>query len=83
MASVTDLDFLDNLLQEEKDPTIMTGRYPIPEQRGPLRQFEKEHRCASKGCGSPTHFKLQNIPRCSIHALRAMNDMLFDLGVEK
>lgn len=78
-----DLDFLEELLSEEKEPTIMTGKYPIPEQRGPLRQFDSYHKCASRGCGSPTFYKVQGVPRCSIHALRQLNDMLYDLGVEK
>lgn len=55
----------------------------IPEQFGPLRHFDREMRCASRGCSSPTHFKLQGIPLCMIHCLRKMNEMLLALGVER
>jgi hypothetical protein len=60
----------------EVDPTAIIKKYAVPPQYGPLRQFDREMRCASRGCGSPTHFKVSGIPRCSIHALRELNDML-------
>lgn len=50
--------------------------YPIPPQFGPLRWFETEMRCASRGCSSPTSLQLEGIPRCSVHAIRLMNEML-------
>lgn len=50
--------------------------YPIPKQYGPLRRFENEMRCASRGCGSPTYLQLNGIPRCSVHAMKLMNEML-------
>ena len=53
--------------------------YPSPPQFGPLRWFDKEMRCASRGCGSPTYIQLESIPRCSMHALKKMNEMLYEL----
>jgi hypothetical protein len=53
----------------------------IPEQHGPMRHFDREMRCASPGCGSPTHFKLEGIPRCMVHCLREMNEMLIGMGI--
>ena len=50
--------------------------YPPPKQFGPLRWFDKEMRCASRGCSSPTVLQLEGTPRCSVHALRIMNEML-------
>jgi hypothetical protein len=40
---------------------------------GPLRHSDVERRCASRGCTSPTHFKLDGIPYCMMHCLREMN----------
>ena len=76
-----ELDFLQELLDTNEE--VSTTRYPIPEQYGPLRQFDREMRCASRGCSSPTFFKVQNIPYCMIHSLRTLNEMLIERGVEK
>lgn len=57
--------------------------YPAPEQFGPLRWYDKEMRCASRGCGSPTYCKLKGIPYCIMHSLKLMNELLVELEVEK
>jgi hypothetical protein len=49
---------------------------PLPKQHGPLRYFDNELRCASRGCGTVTHYKVKGVPYCAIHSLRLMNDML-------
>ena len=72
-------EIIDELLEESET----TARYEAPVQHGPLRQFDNYFRCASRGCSSPTFFKLQGIPYCMIHCLRTMNDMLVERGVEK
>lgn len=72
-------DFIDTLLVESEPKS----NHPIPEQYGPLRQFETVGRCASRGCSSPTFFKVQGIHYCMIHALRKLNEMLVALGVDK
>ena len=56
-------------------------KYPIPQQVGPLRRVDKEMRCASRGCNSPTYYKLQGIQYCSVHCLNIMNEMLVAKGV--
>jgi len=48
----------------------------VSTQKGPLRWFDAEMRCASRGCSSPTYSKVNGIPRCYIHALNELNDML-------
>lgn len=63
-------------------PTDPRERYPLPPQYGPLIYYEREHRCASRGCGSPTHYKVRGIPYCSIHALRKLNEMVCELTGE-
>lgn len=81
--TLTDLDFLEKILSEASQDTNSQSKYPVPEQYGPFRFYDTETRCASRGCGSPTRYKLQGIPYCSVHVIRKMNEMLFELGVEK
>lgn len=67
----------------EESSLDLETEYPIVEQFGPLRRYDKEMRCASRGCGSSTFFKVRNVPRCMIHALRELNEMLVALGVRE
>lgn len=66
-------DLLNELLEPKK-------RYDPPKQVGPLRFTDRESRCASRGCSSPTYLKLEGVPRCSAHALVMMNEMLVKEG---
>ena len=69
---------------EDFEAEVTTGRkYPIPEQHGPLRRHDNTLRCASRGCSSPTTFSVMMVPRCYIHALLEMNEMLYGFGVER
>lgn len=52
-------------------------KYYTP-QVGPLRHFDREMRCASRGCGSSTFYKLLGIPKCTTHCLMEMNIMLHE-----
>jgi hypothetical protein len=52
--------------------------YPRPKQFGPLRYMDDEGTCCSRGCRSPTPLQLKGIWRCSVHAMRLMNEMLTD-----
>lgn len=45
---------------------------------GPARIYDKEHRCATKGCSSPTYYKIEGVPRCSAHALIILNDLVIE-----
>jgi hypothetical protein len=47
---------------------------------GPLRYSETERRCSSRGCGSMTHYAVQGAPKCTIHALTELNEMLVHQG---
>jgi hypothetical protein len=71
-------DEIAGLLSKTATGATKTAKYSyhINEQFGPLRWFEKEMRCACKGCNSPTYCKVEGIPRCMIHALRELNDLL-------
>jgi len=70
---------LKQLLDENAHTERQKRKYPIPEQYGPLRRFDRELRCASRGCGSPTYYKVDHIPYCTTHALRELNEMVMRL----
>jgi hypothetical protein len=55
--------------------------YEVPEQRGPLRRFDKEMRCTSRRCGSPTFFKVRGMPLCMMHSLMELNRMLIERDI--
>lgn len=46
---------------------------------GPCRYYEQEMRCASRGCSSPTHYKVEGIPRCYSHAIVTLNDLVIEV----
>lgn len=46
---------------------------------GPCRYYESEFRCASRGCSSPTHYKIEGTPRCYPHAIVEMNDLCLEM----
>jgi hypothetical protein len=54
--------------------------YPAPPQEGPLRFTERESICTSRGCSSPTYMKVQGAPKCMMHALIELNEMLVNAG---
>lgn len=72
-----ELDQLGTVISDEPK------HYPVPEQFGPLRWHDKEVRCASRGCASPTYLKVSRVPRCMVHALRELNEMLIELGEDQ
>jgi hypothetical protein len=71
-------DRIQGILERQvgKSTTERRSGYPPPEQYGPLRFYDGEFRCASRGCGSPTHYQFRGIPRCVVHVLRLMNEEL-------
>lgn len=64
------------LLKDDKPTITVVHRAVPPEQFGPLRWVDTEHRCATRGCSSSTFCKVLGIPRCMKHALQILNDML-------
>lgn len=66
----------------EVDVGSIIKTYPVPPQYGPLRQFDKEMRCMSgtklHRCGSSTFYKVNGVPMCMTHALRALNDIIVE-----
>lgn len=60
-------------------PATNSGPYSAPPQYGPLRWCDDSFRCASRGCASPTVLKVDGIPRCGVHALRILNEMVIEL----
>lgn len=72
---------LDEILELEKQDEPKFGPYERPEQDGPIRRYEKEMRCVSRRCGSPTYYKFRKIPYCWIHVIDAANDYFISMGV--
>lgn len=64
---------LDNATLER---LLTPKEYPVVQQYGPLRWFDKEMRCVSRGCSSPTYCKVEHKPLCMIHSLRTLNELL-------
>jgi hypothetical protein len=54
--------------------------YPPPPQIGPLRFSDVECLCSSRRCSSPTYMKVQGAPKCMMHALIELNEMLVGAG---
>ena len=63
------------LKEDEKTPQ---AKPPTP-QRGPLRWYDHEMRCTKKRCASPTYAKVDGIPRCMMHALQDLNELVITL----
>lgn len=51
----------------------------VNRQKGPLRFYDVVMRCASRGCGSSTYCKVDNIPYCMMHALKDLNSIVLRL----
>ena len=87
MNKVLDPDTIAKLLERGTEPDggytheYLRAKYPIPPQEGPLRYYDRTTPCASKGCRSPSHYKVQGVTYCTPHALKKLNHMLIDLGV--
>jgi hypothetical protein len=71
----------DFFMPVTEDIDLEIKQYEPIEQYGPLRWYDKEMRCASRGCSSPTYCKVQGIPYCTMHSLRRLNEMLVEKGV--
>jgi|SRR5215831_287414 len=66
--SVLTPEQVQSLLNQDKVPTQHTI------QVGPVSQVDKEKRCVSRGCSSPTHWLLDGIPFCSTHLIDSLNE---------
>lgn len=75
----------DSLFEVVTDETILEDqpKYPPIVQLGPVLVMEHDKRCMSRGCGSPTNYKLHGIYSCSVHMIRRVNELLLELGVER
>lgn len=54
----------------------------VRKQKGPLRIYDTEMRCTSPRCGSPTYYKVQGMPKCHVHALNLLNELLIEKGID-
>ena len=69
-------------LTQEQISRILTPPKPqvqvsnAPPQNGPLKFYDREMRCASRGCGSSTYCKVEHVPLCMMHSLRKLNELV-------
>ena len=80
MMKIQEID--DDLLDELFESKESAPKYPVPSQLGPLRHFDTAGRCACRGCGSSTFYKVCGVRRCMTHALHELNQMLVERGVD-
>lgn len=73
MSSVLSQDAIKKLLGEDRK---------TPPQVGPIRFFDVEMRCSSRGCSSPTYIRLKGMPRCMMHTIRLANELLVESGID-
>lgn len=73
---IQDVALAEELIQLEETGEV---RLPSVEQFGPVRVYDKEMRCATRGCASSTHYKCNGIPRCVAHLIRELNQMVHEL----
>jgi hypothetical protein len=64
-------DFIKTLLKQEDGPRS--------NQTGRIRFYDKEMRCTSRGCSSPTYICLDRIPLCMMHVILKCNELLGDV----
>jgi hypothetical protein len=58
---------IKQLLDQDKVPQ----RHSI--EVGPVSTTDKEKRCVSRGCSSPTYWLLDGIPFCTVHLIDSLN----------
>ena len=69
---------LERLVAVKNKPKA--GDYAAP-VIGPLRYVEGLSRhCSKRGCVAPTNYAVQGAPKCTVHALEEMNEMLVGQG---
>lgn len=69
-------------LLKPKEKAPVGSKYPKTPQVGPLRWYDREMRCAKRGCSSPTYCKVQGVPYCMKHSLEELNLMLVAAGYQ-
>lgn len=47
---------------------------------GPLRHIEGQRRCTNRGCLTTAYYAVQGAPKCTVHALEELNEMLISAG---
>jgi hypothetical protein len=70
---------IQGLLDEEVEKTLDYARTQNI-QNGPLRWYDTEMRCVSRGCSSPTHCKVEGLPLCMMHSLRKLNELCIEMA---
>lgn len=62
---------------EVSDLCVVAGYYKYNEDGS--KEWVKTH----GGCKTQTHYRVKGIPMCATHALRHLNELLIEAGVDK
>jgi hypothetical protein len=63
------------LLERDRNAVApIRERYPIPEQKGPIKYHDRHERCMSRRCGSPTHWSFRGVRYCYTHMVERVNE---------
>lgn len=69
------------VLTEREVAELLTPQQLSPVNNAPIqtsnfvRWFDREMRCANRGCNSPTYLKVKGVPRCMMHAIRQLMEL--------
>ena len=72
-------DTIAKKIEPKLRPTEIIGSgYPHKNSRNTkhVTWVDKELRCTSRRCGSPTYIKVQGMPLCSTHAILRLSELL-------
>jgi hypothetical protein len=50
--------------------------YKALPRAGAIQYYDKESRCVSRGCSSPTHYKIDGVAYCVPHLLERANETI-------
>lgn len=70
----------DATLQRLLTKQVERNRPSFAPQAGPLRYIDNPRRCTQRGCGSMGYYTVQGAPKCTVHALSELNEMLISAG---
>jgi hypothetical protein len=73
MTAILDAPTTPQESQYKHERSVQTSKY--------LRWHDQEMRCAEGRCNSPTYLTMRGVPRCWIHALEELTDIIDQLDI--
>jgi len=75
MGNPLSKDQIASLLEQDRRSNLsVRERYPIPEQKGPIKYHDKHERCVKRRCGSPSHWTFNGSRYCVPHLVEEVNN---------